>query len=138
MPLMKMERDACKTKRKLSRGLTNWRNIINVRVTLKLCIWRALNCARVSGDAAALLSQVSLNHSDRLVDWQNLLSSLFSVKNLRWFILYHFVKSWILLTTVYLTLYLYFLKLYPPHHFWLTLLTRNPDVNNQMCGFFFS
>lgn len=53
MPLMNMERDACKTERKLSRGLTNWRNRITVRVTLKLCTWRALNCARVLAGAAA-------------------------------------------------------------------------------------
>lgn len=31
-----------------------------------------------------------------------------------------------------MTLYLYSIKLSPPHHFWLTLLTINPDVNNQM------
>lgn len=49
---MNVEQDACKTQRKLSRGLTDGRNAINARLTRKLCTRRALNCARVLGCAA--------------------------------------------------------------------------------------
>lgn len=86
----------------------------------------------------SLRSQVSLKLLDLLVEC---LAGppqlgLFSQKSKRISFVSLHLKSWLLLTTNNTTLYWYFdLKPSPPHCFWLTLLTVNPDVNNH---FFFS
>ena len=137
MPLMKVEPDACKTKRKLSRGLTNWRNLINTRVVTEAmhlksfelchccpCVW--LGCR---------VSQVSLKLLDQLVNClpEPPQIDLFSQNSK----MIYFVSLCEKLTIVNhnIPLYWYFLKLYPPHYFWLILWTINPDVSNQT-GFF--
>lgn len=119
MPLMKTEWDACETKRKLSRGVANWRNRASVRVTLKRCVWRALTGAMLPVVLQSLswVPHLGISWPTALAEpsWLDLCS-----QKSRWFILYPFVKSWILLTTITITLYCFLLKLSPPCYFWLT------------------
>ena len=70
MPLIKVEPDACKTKGKLSRGLTNGRDLINMRVitaAMHLKSFELRRCCQCFWLGCSL-SQVSLKLLDQLVN----------------------------------------------------------------------